>query len=220
MRKYTWLARAGGCTAAAADTPVGKLRQSKVPSRWTVYNSSACPLPASAHTCACTVLNLVSTPQRKNLSNCSPYMHMRTTAQTAPDVLPCQTDSFQHRCNTPCLTCVSTTPSCATLFSGRQQSSNCSWNHRQLPFQGRLGSMLSALSTIAMLAKPQNAGSSCVLCCSISLKNPDMVPCCSASANSKRPASSKAAAVQKVRNDRFIAQPSGLLVTLQLQGGI
>ena len=54
-------------------------------------------------------------------------------------------------------------PSCLIWEMGRQQSSMCSWNQRHTPFQGRRGSMASALRTIAMLERPQKAGSSCVL---------------------------------------------------------
>ena len=63
-------------------------------------------------------------------------------------------------------------PSRCTVSSGMQQSSICSWNIRHDPFQTRRGSIASELSTIATLASPQYAGSSCVRYCSISEKNP------------------------------------------------
>ena len=61
------------------------------------------------------------------------------------------------------LTCDKLMPSRLTSSIGRQQSSMYSWNHRHTPFQRRLGSIARAFSTIARLASPQNAGSSCVL---------------------------------------------------------
>eukprot|EP00955_Chlamydomonas_euryale_P117593 366485-Chlamydomonas_euryale.AAC.28 len=78
-------------------------------------------------------------------------------------------------------------PSLLTSSKGRQQSSMPSWNHRHAPFHMRRGSIASAFSTMLRLVNPQNAGSSCVLNCSMSLKKPAIVPSASASWNSTRP---------------------------------
>ena len=73
-------------------------------------------------------------------------------------------------------------PSLMTSDNGLQQSSMLSLNHLQGPFHFRLGSTCRAFNTIARLASPQKAGSSCVWNCSMSEKNDSIVPSFSASA--------------------------------------
>lgn len=82
------------------------------------------------------------------------------------------------RAQAPCSNCLAVSPyRLASRFSSPKQGrillaalpyTSPSW---QWPY---LGSMDSALSTMATLAKAQKAGSSCVLYCSMSLKKPRM----------------------------------------------
>lgn len=79
-------------------------------------------------------------------------------------------------------TCSRLIPVVTISSSGLQQSSIFSWNHLQGPFHALLGSTWRAFKTMAILASPQYAGSSCVWNCSMSEKNDSAVPSASASA--------------------------------------
>ncbi len=117
-------------------------------------------------------------------------------------------------------------PSDLTVAKGAQQSSKASANHRHGPFHGRLGSagrwavanrprckqsmfglcanlsrcppIAREFKIMARLARPQKAGSSCVLKTSIRLKNDVAVPAASASAKISFPARPRLGLIQRL----------------------
>jgi hypothetical protein len=78
-------------------------------------------------------------------------------------------------------------PDCWATLSGVQQSKSSSLNQRHAPFHTRPGSMCSAFRHMASVARPQYAGSACVMNCSASGKYVSMYGAVTASRKSALP---------------------------------